>query len=126
MNLRGATTKELRAELARRERVKHKRWMEKWREQNHCRLESCNESLLSQESKVIETLHKLPRFSDGSRNFWADPKDREVESVTICVSEECDAGHTMVYHLMKFEGQEPVLSHGPYLTEREWVFTHEL
>ena len=73
------------------------------------------------------TMRSAPRFPDGSRNFWADPEiEGEIVSTTIRVLEECDAGHTALYYLEKFEGSEPFLSKGPYFEEKDWVFTHEV
>lgn len=126
MNLRGIPSKELRAELRRRERARNERQMEKWRSRNHCRLESCNHSLCRQDSHVIATERKTPLFPDGTPNYFGNPNEGEIFMVTIQVMEECDAGHVMLYHLNKPEGEAPFLSQGPFLQERDWVFANEL
>lgn len=126
MNLRDIPSKTLRAELKRRERVRNERQLEKWRSQNHCRLESCEQSLCRQESNVIETNRQTPLYSDGTPNYFGNPNEGEIFRVVIQVMEECDAGHVMLYHLDKIEGEAPSLSQGPFLQEKDWVFSNEL
>lgn len=126
MNLRGIPSKELRAELKRRERARNKRQLEKWRSQNHCRLESCDCSLRMQESHVIETDRHTPLYPDGTPNYFGNPNEGEIFKITIQVMEECDAGHVMLYHLDRIEDEPPFLSQGPYLQEKDWVFSNEL
>lgn len=99
--------------------------MEKWRQENRCRLESCGQPLCSLESEVIDTTRDRPLYPDGTPNYWADPDLGEVVSVTMRVLEECDAGHKAMYHLEKIGEKEPFLSQGPYIQEKEWIFPGE-
>lgn len=125
MSLEKFSSKALRAELSRRNTARHERWMEKWRKENRCRMESCDLPLQSLETEVIETQRERPRFPDGTVNYWANPDEGEVAMVTLRVLEECDAGHKAMYHLLKVGEEEPFLSKGPYFQKKEWTFPGE-